>query len=220
MYTESRKPVVSTAETEAPHLNVTLPPANLHVLIPASRPDVNLCKALISAGILNYPSPVIINWNQSFDDPGLVEGGSHLAKISGVHEYVANLDGSHDEDLVLMVDGYDLWFQLRPQTLVDRYFDINRRADKRISSELGLDAATKGIRQEIIFGCQVSNLIALLNTRSANESDRNAVGPGQLKTHLVMRSRIPACQKTSTARELILSATMRTHRMLTIVSAS
>ena len=86
-------------------------PANLHVLIPASRPDVNLCKTMLSAGVLGYPSPVLINWNQTFETKGLVEGGSHLAKIPGIHEYLTSLDESHDEDIAIIVDGYDIWFQ-------------------------------------------------------------------------------------------------------------
>lgn len=53
-----------------------------------------------------------------------------------------------------MVDGYDIWLQLRPQTLLDRYFDINRRADARIQAELGPAARKHGIRQKIVFGCQ------------------------------------------------------------------
>nr|POE77348.1 hypothetical protein CFP56_08995 [Quercus suber] len=133
---------------------VTLPSANLHLLIPASHPDVNLCKVLVSAAILGYPSPVIINWNTSFHTHGQVDGGSHLAKISGVYEYLSHLNSTHDEDIVLLVDGYDIWMQLRPQVLIDRYFDINRRADQRIHNELGETADIHDIRQEVIFGCQ------------------------------------------------------------------
>lgn len=47
------------------------------------------------------------------------------------------------------------WFQLRPQTLLNRYFDINRRADDRIRSEIGSGVAAKyGVSQKIIFSCQ------------------------------------------------------------------
>jgi hypothetical protein len=129
--------------------------SDLHVLIPASRPDPNLCKAILSGNVLGYPRPTIINWNQTFDDPAFVEGGSHLAKINGTAQYLFSLDESRDEDLVLMIDGYDAWMQLRPQTLIDRFFDINRRADKRIASEMGgATVGRTGVSQKIIFGCQ------------------------------------------------------------------
>lgn len=137
------------------HVSSVTRPASFHVVIPASQEDPNLCKVLLSAAVLGYPSPVIINWHKEFDDETLVAGGSHLAKISGIHEFVVSLDSTHDEDLVLMVDGFDVWFQLRPQVLIDRYFDINRRADERIRAELGAEVAMKhGVRQEIVFGCQ------------------------------------------------------------------
>lgn len=133
--------------------NTTAPPANLHLLVPASKGDPNLCKVLVSAGILGYPSPVIINWNQTFNE-NLVEGGSHLAKISGIHDHLNKFEARQDDDLVLMVDGYDIWFQLRPQTLIDRYFAINRRADERTNERLKEAASRHNIRQEIVFGCQ------------------------------------------------------------------
>ncbi|GAB7360917.1 hypothetical protein MBLNU230_g0902t1 [Neophaeotheca triangularis] len=129
-------------------------PANLHIVIPADHPDSNLCKVLVSAGVLGYPSPVIINWGEDFSDPKLVDGGSHLHKISGIYEFVDHFDESHQDDLVLMVDGFDIWMQLRPQTLVDRYFAINRRADARARRDLGSVVDKYNIHQEIIFGCQ------------------------------------------------------------------
>jgi hypothetical protein len=129
--------------------------ANLHVLIPASKPDPNLCKAIVSGRVLGYPSPTIINWDQTFDDPAFVEGGSHLAKINGTAQYLYSLDETHDHDLVLMLDGYDAWIQLRPQTLVDRFYDINARANKRIDGTFeDKNGEQTGARQDIIFGAQ------------------------------------------------------------------
>lgn len=137
------------------HTQSKNPPANLHLVVPASKGDENLCKVMVSAGILGYPDPVIVNWGENFDDPKYVEGGSHLAKVTGITRYLNSLHKDMDEDLVLMVDGYDIWLQLRPQTLIDRYFSVNARADARIAREIGADAqAEHNIRQEIIFGCQ------------------------------------------------------------------
>jgi hypothetical protein len=97
----------------------------------------------------------IINWNQTFDDPAFVEGGSHLAKINGTAQYLYDLDETHDNDLVLMLDGYDAWIQLRPRTVVHRFFDINSRANKRIDAAFeGKSAEQTGVRQDIIFGVQ------------------------------------------------------------------
>ncbi|KAK4494201.1 hypothetical protein PRZ48_014499 [Zasmidium cellare] len=131
-----------------------VPPANFHLLVPASKPEPNLCKLILSAAVTGYPAPVLINWGKAFEDAQYVEGGSHLAKITGIHDYLSQLGPDEDESLVLLVDGFDVWMQLRPQTLIDRYFDINRRAQERLDHRLGHVAYNHGIRQEIVFGCQ------------------------------------------------------------------
>lgn len=130
-------------------------PGSVHLLVPASNPDENLCKALVSSSILGYPSPKVLNWGKTFNDERLVSGGSHIAKISGVFQYLESLLPEQDDDLVLMVDGYDVWFQLRPQTLIQRYFDINRRANDRIRRDLGDRVVNKNkIEQKIVFSAQ------------------------------------------------------------------
>ncbi|USW58777.1 hypothetical protein Slin15195_G120960 [Septoria linicola] len=136
------------------HTESKNPPANFHLVIPASKADVNLCKVMVSAGILGYPDPVIVNWGENFDDKKYVEGGSHLAKVTGIAKHFNRFNDTSDDDIVLMVDGYDIWLQLKPQTLIDRYFSINKRADERIAREIGDAAREHNIHQEIIFGCQ------------------------------------------------------------------
>ncbi|KAM3420436.1 hypothetical protein BST61_g3709 [Cercospora zeina] len=148
------KEVADSSGSKQDHNTNKNPPANLHLVVPASKPDVNLCKVMVSAGILGYPDPVIVNWGEDFDDEKYVEGGSHLAKVTGIAQYFNQLEAGKDDDLVLMIDGYDIWLQLRPQTAVDRYFSINRRADERIARELGPAAKAHNIHQQIIFGCQ------------------------------------------------------------------
>lgn len=130
-------------------------PGNVHLLIPASGKDENLCKAIVGAAVLGYPSPKVLNWGKTFNDAHLVSGGSHIAKISGVSSYLESLSPEQDEDLIIMTDGYDTWFQLRPETLIERYFDINRRANERIRRELGDHVvSTNKIEQKIVFSAQ------------------------------------------------------------------
>ncbi|CAG5145248.1 uncharacterized protein ALTATR162_LOCUS1680 [Alternaria atra] len=131
------------------------PSANLHLLIPADRKDVNLCKTMLSAAVAGYPTPTLINWGAKFDDKSLVAGGSHLAKISGVLEYLRTLGPERDDDLLLLVDGYDIWFQLRPSALISRFHAINNAANTRIRQTMGSKAAAaEGISQNIIFSAQ------------------------------------------------------------------
>ena len=124
----------------------------LHVLIPATHPNINLCKTILSASLLGYPAPILINWNQELH-PNQANGGTHLAKIAATLPYLQGLDPSHDDDLVLLVDAYDLWFLLPESVLIERYFNINHHANKRLATRLGRKAvAEESISQTVVFG--------------------------------------------------------------------
>jgi len=139
----------SSSKNKAKHSSI------LHVLIPADHKDVNLCKTMLSAAVAGYPTPTLINWGATFDDKSLVAGGSHIAKISGVLEYLRKLGPERDDDLLLLVDGYDIWFQLRPSALVSRFHAINNAANARIRKTMGSRAAAaEGISQDIVFSAQ------------------------------------------------------------------
>lgn len=96
------------------------------MLIPANNPDVNLCKTLLTSNALGYPDPVVLAWQEKYDTgelfdatietPGndalsdtvidyLLGGGSHLAKISAVLDWLEKSEAA-DNDLVVMMDAY------------------------------------------------------------------------------------------------------------------
>lgn len=98
----------------------------LHVLIPANNPDVNLCKTLLTSNALGYPDPVILAWQEKYDTGKyfdatvdtsnndtlpdiatdyLLGGGSHLAKISAVLDWLEKSEAA-DNDLIVMMDAY------------------------------------------------------------------------------------------------------------------
>lgn len=79
------------------------------------------------------------------------------------------MPSSADSDLVLMMDAYgvssytpyedfkpyyslDIWFQLRPDVLIQRYHAINAAANKRLQQRLGNAVQKEGLEQTIIFG--------------------------------------------------------------------
>lgn len=125
-----------------------------HLLVPASESNPNFCKTIFSAAVLDYPTPRIINWQRKFDDPRLIFGGSHIAKIEGLRNYLNLLGEQSDNELAVIVDGYDIWFQLRPSALIERYHAINRRANQRIRHRLGSGAELERIGQSVIFSSQ------------------------------------------------------------------
>lgn len=99
----------------------------------------------MSAMAMGYPMPVIINWgvhmNSYFPQYIRKQGnvGSHQLKVTGALSYLDEISHSSTpekdrldkDDLVLMVDAYDMWFQTPPEVLVRRYHEANRLADER-----------------------------------------------------------------------------------------
>lgn len=140
---------VPTKGVHDPNIDLEPSDAHLHLLIPATSSNQYLCQLLLSAAVLNYPTPTLINWAAKEDDNEFVQ---HLAKISKILEYLKSIPQGKEKDLVLIVDGFDVWFQLRSDVLIKRYFAINNAANKRISKTLGNVAAKMDIKQTVIFG--------------------------------------------------------------------
>lgn len=129
-----------------------------------------MCKTLLTGAILGYPVPTLIAWKETFDQQHLLGGGSHVAKISRVLEYLEKMPESMDHELIFMMDAYgpcepfrpmqigtadcttDIWFQLPPEVLVSRYHSINKKANQRLRARLGNAYDAEHIRQTIIFG--------------------------------------------------------------------
>lgn len=136
----------------------------LVIILPAQNPSHNLCKVVASAVALGYPAPVIVNWvpkqkTDTIDEPSR----SHLTKISGVLDFLewATSDDAYgttsrleEDDLVLMLDAYDVWLQLPPEVLVRRYFAANQRADGALVEKHAHLAGVGLPRQTIIASAQ------------------------------------------------------------------
>ncbi|KAH7311364.1 hypothetical protein B0I35DRAFT_452651 [Stachybotrys elegans] len=110
-------------------------------ILPADNPGPSLCKVIISGMATGFPSPVVINWKEDYRQRHL--GGSHLMKISGTLRYLETMlletthpdDRLHDDDLVVLVDAYDIWLQLPPSVLIERYHTSNRIANERLAQQ-------------------------------------------------------------------------------------
>ena len=90
------------------------------------------------------------------------ESASHTAKIKGVYGVLSDRSKTKDDDMVLIVDGYDVWFQLPPQILLDRFHEVIEKENKAIRERYGMitedrDKDGKGERvpryeQKVILG--------------------------------------------------------------------
>jgi len=126
---------------------------NFHFLIPATSATINLCELLLTGAILQYPEPIFLGWEHR----GVFDGSkSHLFKITETANYLRSLPPSSDDDLVFLLDAYDVWLQLRPSVLVSRYYEILKKHDDALQEQgiLGDGLAENGarIRSKILMG--------------------------------------------------------------------
>ena len=78
----------------------------------------------------------MINFGKDFT--GNHQGkGSNTGKVEGVLSFLRTHKGIHNNDLVLVIDGTDVWFQLPPEIMVTRYHQIIRKANERLKRTYG-----------------------------------------------------------------------------------
>ncbi|CAM1511737.1 Fc.00g092500.m01.CDS01 [Cosmosporella sp. VM-42] len=127
-----------------------------HIIMPATGSNVNFCKTLLGLAILGYPTPHIVAWGDDANDGGLLGGGSHFAKITRTLEYINDENRrkqpGFDDELIFMLDSYDIWFQLPYETLIRRYDAIVQEENERVAHRMGRAWAAEGIESPIIFG--------------------------------------------------------------------
>jgi hypothetical protein len=117
-----------------------IPNQQFRLLLPATGINVDLCRLVLSAAITGYPKPILLGWGGH----GQYNGSeSHLFKISETFAYLNSLPPSADDDLVLVLDAYDIWLQLRPDVLIKRYHAAIEKANTRVRRE-GIHGADHG----------------------------------------------------------------------------
>ncbi|KAG8672141.1 hypothetical protein FPOAC2_05509 [Fusarium poae] len=113
------------------------------LVLPITDPTPDTCKTIFTALALGYPSPVIINWGVDYRDVSHWHFGKALPKIPGLVHYLDSVmhpnatatEKLEEDDLVLMVDSHDVWFQLPAEVMLKRYHEINKRANERLRKE-------------------------------------------------------------------------------------
>lgn len=133
-------PEIPEAETEFDATGV-----KMHFLIYANDVDLDLCRTILTSGILTYPSPSILRG----DEVSARREASRFPKISRVLNYLDALEAAQDEELVLIVDGDDVQFQLPVEVLHQRYQAITKAATQSLRATLD---ARDDVQQNILMG--------------------------------------------------------------------
>ncbi|PIB01353.1 hypothetical protein CB0940_01845 [Cercospora beticola] len=122
----------------------------LHVLVPATQSTKYLCQNLATAIVNRYPPPTFLKWGEDFPDKD-----GFMFKVSKTLEYLDRLPAAAEQrgDLVLLVDGYDLWFMLPPEVLLQNYFAALDETNRELSRRgiLGIRVEGKSVRNSVMF---------------------------------------------------------------------
>jgi hypothetical protein len=79
--------------------------------------------------------------------------------LQGANEYLANItDKAADNDLVLMVDALDVWFQVSPQTLIKRFEELGTPGVV-VSAEINCCCWPHEFESVQSVSCRESNLL-------------------------------------------------------------
>lgn len=91
----------------------------VHLLMPSTIVNDLLCKSMFSAAINNYPHPIILNYKH----PVRVAKEAHFLKLGAIKKYLES-DDVEPEDIVLVFDAFDIWFQIDFERLIARYYKL------------------------------------------------------------------------------------------------
>lgn len=99
-----------------------------HLIIPTKQSDDRLCKTVLSAAILNYPAPTLINFNRTRED----DNNPDLQAVTGVKDFLYG-EQTRPHDLALIIN-VDTWLQLPVETMIHRFVKHTIAADKSLLS--------------------------------------------------------------------------------------
>ncbi|KAF8466206.1 hypothetical protein BDZ91DRAFT_794438 [Kalaharituber pfeilii] len=94
-----------------------LPPPEVYLLVPIHTPNLQFCKCL-RTHLINGFTPTLVNF-------GIDVGGDRANKyfkIQGVYNYLKRNEAKlKPKDIIAIVDGFDAFSQLGPDTLIERF---------------------------------------------------------------------------------------------------
>ncbi|KAL3496803.1 hypothetical protein BJX62DRAFT_63368 [Aspergillus germanicus] len=135
--------------------NATLPDnlqktnPSFHLVLPATRSTPDLCRTLTSAMILNYPPPTLVRYGRELPE-GSAGHDYMVDRITGIYNFLAYTPTLQDHDIVLIVDGFDIFFQLPPEVLVKRYQDLLRENNAKLREKYGMVTVERPFRKDVM----------------------------------------------------------------------
>ncbi|KAG7111060.1 hypothetical protein HYQ45_017254 [Verticillium longisporum] len=118
--TESPSSTPQAGPGARPHVTSLGRISRLHYLVPTTLVKPPVCAVVASALVNRFPIPVLVGYKATgeFDAKA-----AHIAKLRAITRYLHGPAAGEDDDLVIVVDGFDVLAQIPAETLIQRYFD-------------------------------------------------------------------------------------------------
>ena len=81
----------------------------LRLLYPSAEPDSEVCKTALTAGILGYPAPTVVNYDTSLDEDGK-HSEREFQRIKLLHDYLSSHPAHRDDDIMIILDSPYNWY--------------------------------------------------------------------------------------------------------------
>lgn len=163
----------------------------LRLILPVSDISSDLCRTILSAQVLQYSTPTLVRW----DAFGRDTRENAQRRMTAVRNYLATLVDEHGNDTVMLLDGAKTWFQLRPEVLIKRYYEMNRRVNDRLAASIGLKMMRdEAVRQSVVFsstqecGTVAGDVVGYSDAQEPPNKKRasHSRPPGHISQDLVM----------------------------------
>ncbi|KAL9942955.1 hypothetical protein D7B24_002022 [Verticillium nonalfalfae] len=135
-----------------PHVTSLGRISRLHYLVPTTLVKPPVCAVVASALVNRFPIPVLVGYKATGDFDAKA---AHIAKLRAITRYLHGPAAGEDDDLVIVVDGFDVLAQIPAEALIQRYFEVAAAADQRLADQRGLtveEVHSKGLRQTVLWG--------------------------------------------------------------------
>ncbi|PGH13832.1 hypothetical protein AJ79_03400 [Helicocarpus griseus UAMH5409] len=115
---------------------VTKPNPSFHLIIRGAQKNPAICRTIFTAMALNYPPPTVLYLGDPIKEDGKPELGK-LDKALVMHSYFTKNKHMKDDDIIMIVDDNDSWFQLPPQVLLQRFHKLLQRNNQQLTWRYG-----------------------------------------------------------------------------------
>ncbi|KAK0387559.1 hypothetical protein NLU13_3805 [Sarocladium strictum] len=126
--------------------------SKLHYLIPTTAITPAVCASVASALLNRYSIPAIVGYKGEGEYDAQA---AHIAKLKAAARYLHNVPDALDDDLVIIVDGFDVIAQIPAEAMIQLYFDLMSAANQRVADRHGLtlkEARDRGLYESLLWG--------------------------------------------------------------------